>query len=480
MFNLILRPEITITPQEDNLIVASPGRKLTFHEPKSGLKTALNYLKQGDKTFSQLQDFVTETDGEEKGELFAAYLERLTELGWIKHSVLPLATTIPMTGNYNFYYPEIDNWPEICFTLSRFAYLHQVNGEMLLESPLSHSKIILSDWRGSALIAKLSQPQTVTSLISGIPDITVEIGQNFLCLLLATEMLTYEISSTSSLVEEKEEEEEEAWEVLEEEKPPLVYWEFHDLLFHSRSRNGRHDHPLGGTFRFKGKTDPLPVVKPLMNDKVIKLPQPNLEDLIANDKPLTEVLESRQSIRKYDEKPISKQDLGKFLYRCLRVKKIFDTEMGELSRRPYPGGGAIYELEIYPVVNQCEGLEKGIYQYHPLDHVFCPLSQWSEEAEALITDAWLANGQQVKPQVLLVITARFGRMFWKYQSMAYAAILKHVGVLYQTFYLVATSMNLAPCAIGAGNADLFAIATDINYYEESSVGEFMLGSVEKK
>jgi hypothetical protein len=43
-------------------------------------------------------------------------------------------------------------------------------------------------------------------------------------------------------------------------------------------------------------------------------------------------------------------------------------------------------------------------------------------------------------------------------------------------YLVATAMNLAPCAIGAGNSDLFAAAVGTDYYAETSVGEFILGS----
>ena len=79
-------------------------------------------------------------------------------------------------------------------------------------------------------------------------------------------------------------------------------------------------------------------------------------------------------------------------------------------------------------------------------------------------------------QVLIVIGARFPRLMWKYASVAYALILKHVGVLYQTMYLVATAMQLAPCAIGGGNADLFARACGTDYYSEGSVGEFLLGS----
>jgi SagB-type dehydrogenase family enzyme len=80
------------------------------------------------------------------------------------------------------------------------------------------------------------------------------------------------------------------------------------------------------------------------------------------------------------------------------------------------------------------------------------------------------------PQVLITITARFQRLSWKYQSIAYSVLLKDVGALYQTMYLVATAMDLAPCALGGGNSDLFAVAAGLDYYSETSVGEFLLGS----
>jgi hypothetical protein len=43
-------------------------------------------------------------------------------------------------------------------------------------------------------------------------------------------------------------------------------------------------------------------------------------------------------------------------------------------------------------------------------------------------------------------------------------------------YLTATAMGLAPCAIGGGDADLFARAAGTDYCAETSVGEFLLGS----
>jgi hypothetical protein len=51
-----------------------------------------------------------------------------------------------------------------------------------------------------------------------------------------------------------------------------------------------------------------------------------------------------------------------------------------------------------------------------------------------------------------------------------------VGVVFQTMYLAATAMGLDPCAIGGGDADLFARAAGTDYCAETSVGEFLLGT----
>lgn len=88
----------------------------------------------------------------------------------------------------------------------------------------------------------------------------------------------------------------------------------------------------------------------------------------------------------------------------------------------------------------------------------------------------MASILQYEPGILFLVTARFQRTAWKYESIAYSILLKDPGALYQTLYLVATAMGLAPCAIGAGDSDLFARAAGLDYYVETSLGEFLLGS----
>src|SRR5262249_2038339 len=157
--------------------------------------------------------------------------------------------------------------------------------------------------------------------------------------------------------------------------------------------------------------------------------------------------------------------LGEFLYRVARVRETRTLEVTtpggekfdmEFASRPYPGGGALYELEFYITVNHCKDLARGLYHYDPLHHRLERLAAPAPEVEGLLADAARSTGiPQQDLQVLITLAARFARMAWKYSAIAYATILKHVGVVYQTMYLVATAMRLAPCGVGGGDADCF-------------------------
>ena len=104
-----------------------------------------------------------------------------------------------------------------------------------------------------------------------------------------------------------------------------------------------------------------------------------------------------------------------------------------------------------------------------------PIGVRAQELEALLTGAEFAMGAPAAPQILITIAARFGRISWKYSSIAYSLILKDVGVLIQTLYLMATDMRLGGCAIGSANIDLFAKMTGIEFHVEGPVGQFAIG-----
>lgn len=420
-----------------------------------GMLSAVESLLRGTPTASNLMSEVLRHDGPSGAAKWHRVVEFLWRFAMLRQTLMldtqPFATLTPISFSFQFAFQEIDLEKE--FVLSRFAYLHLVDGEMRLECPMGHADLRLHHPQSISLLGYLAKPHCARSLaeILGIDVETIQLMFNLLL-------------SMNAVVDANQ----------CEKDPILDPWEFHDLLFHSRSRLGRHDRPYGGTYPFKNVFADLPVIKPAMEGGTISLDPPDLDEVQKKERPFTEVLESRASIRSQGSTPISLNQLGEFLYRTSRIKRL--SADSSVCFRPSPGGGALHELEVYPIISHCDGLEPGAYHYRAADHQLTFVSGMKPAIKTLLDVAGVTATLPKQPQVFLGITARFQRIQMKYQSMAYSVILKNVGAMYQTMYLVGTAMDLAPCALGGGHSDLFAQALGLNYYEETSVGEFILGS----
>jgi SagB-type dehydrogenase family enzyme len=198
------------------------------------------------------------------------------------------------------------------------------------------------------------------------------------------------------------------------------------------------------------------------------------------------VLERRRSVRSHGPHRPTLAQLGELLHRSLRIRDESAVPAGgdghpggpaRTTSRPYPSGGACYELEFYLTVGRCAGLEPGVYYYEPLGHALVRLASGEQHDAALLSEAQAGTGMAAPPDLLLTMTARFGRVSWKYSGLAYALTLKHVGVVQQTLYLLASGMGLAGCALGTGTTSLSAEAFGLDWRVESAVGEFVLGSL---
>lgn len=187
-------------------------------------------------------------------------------------------------------------------------------------------------------------------------------------------------------------------------------------------------------------------------------------------------------MRRHDDgHPITLDQIGEFLYRSGGVRHTATRDGVELVTGPSPSGGALDALEFYLAVRLADGLEPGLYRYDRFGHRLEPVCGPTRVVQRLIDAAQKATGsgespQTYPPQLVILLVARFGRVGWSYETLAYSLILKHVGVTYQTMYCVATAMGLAPCALGAGDSAAFAEATGLDPLGEGTVGEFILGS----
>jgi SagB-type dehydrogenase family enzyme len=442
-----LRQQVYLSsrPNGELALLHSSHRGERIGRLTEGQLVALRQLSTGWHTERELCATMSRHDGRADRTL----LRRLIIGGWLgvqfEYGQRMLFTIRPLGPN-----PEPPPVHPAAPRLSRFALLRRQSGALVLESPLARATIAIHDHDVLTLVHQLAGPGPDPNSVS-LPEAVVDE------LIMAL--------SWHRFVHEAE----------EDSRPDLAgeQWMPHELLFHSRSRAGYHDEPFGGTLWAAGRFEPLPARHEPFGGTAIPLPRPGA----TTYPPLTDVLDSRRSIRGQDaEHPLTIDQLGEFLHRGARVLAVNVDEFQEVSLRPTPSGGALHALEIYPVVTSVAGLAPGMYHYDPFDHLLEPLPPRNFPIGQLVAKAAAAAGGSTPPQVLLVISCRFGRVMWKYQSMAYALVLKEVGALFQTFYLVATAIGLAPCALGSGDAELFARATGLDPLVESSVGEFMLGS----
>ncbi len=344
--------------------------------------------------------------------------------------------------------------------LSRFALIRSDAGRTVLESALAVRKVYFADHRARALpMALLDGAPTVAELAASL-DRPLDETRRMVCVLLGTGLAEQVRDGVGA-----------------QETEALRQWDFHDLLFHARSRSGRHDYEFGAVYPYAGQIEPRPALRPSHQGPEVILPRPDLAR--ADGEPsFTAVLEGRTSRREHGTSPITLGQLGEFLYRAARVRAKSSPSMSpyDMTSRPYPSAGAVYDLEIYLTVHRCHGLDSGSYHYDPEKHRLIDLATDAADQVRLLNDASMAAEMATHPDVLITLTSRFQRASWKYKGFAYALILKNVGVLYQTMYLVATSMRLSISALGAGDSDLAARAFHLDYLEESSVGELLLGS----
>jgi SagB-type dehydrogenase family enzyme len=361
--------------------------------------------------------------------------------------------------------PKLEDADRI--VLSRFAYLRRRGHEMVLESPRAAALFRICEPTIATAIAMLSTPQLVKKLRKqpGFP------GRDLLALLVDCQILFKIYAAGGDGLRPTEGDDN------------LVLWDFHDLLFHTRSTEGRQANPIGGLYPYAGVMAPQPAVRPRWPGKKIDLRQLSAaaSQTLA---PVARLLRERHSTRGFDDQqPITLAELSRFLDHTARVQSKWKSrvDLGDSSpvvayaARPYPSGGSAYELELYLAVANCEGLARGFYHYDAGGHALVPIAVRPQELDALLAAAEFAMDAPTAPQILITIAARFGRVSWKYSSIAYSLILKDVGVLIQTLYVMATDMGLGGCAIGTTNIDLFARMTGIEFHIEGPVGQFALG-----
>lgn len=438
------RSGVTCLTTPAGAVLLNPPRSEKLTRLTPGQLHALKTLNAGPATIAELS----------AGGDVGALIDQLTAGGWLTVTVRDGARELYSLLPFGRPTARPESPSPDTTTLSKFAVLHRDSQGFVLEHPLGWCDLRIHE---PALLPLLDGP------LPAEPPVPAMVAAQFVDDLHwggFRRPAGEEDRSFDSL----------AW------SPP-------DLWFHRRSTLGERtvtwEH-FGPTKWAKDRFPQPPARRPNYPGQPVALFVPDLTAKRTEDPTLTAVLEDRVSTRTFDDaRPITVEQLGELLYRTARTRKTQPVGPGEeLLSRPYPSGGGLYELELYPVVGNVAGLEPGMYHYDSFDHVLRPVAGAESKAVSRLVkpaSATLTGGAE--PQVLIAMAARSGRIMWTYEQIGYAAILKDVGVLMQTIYLAATAMGLGACAQGFGDTAGFVAATGVDERQECNVGSIIVGSV---
>ena len=127
----------------------------------------------------------------------------------------------------------------------------------------------------------------------------------------------------------------------------------------------------------------------------------------------------------------------------------------EVKLRAYPSSGALYAVEIYPVVFRVEGLEPAVYHYHAPEHVLEVVRPGLDPARFVSAALPVEREMVAGAAALFCLTGCFPRHEKKYGEGGYRMLVAETGHISQNLILAATAMRLNARPFGGVFDDLF-------------------------
>ncbi len=181
------------------------------------------------------------------------------------------------------------------------------------------------------------------------------------------------------------------------------------------------------------------VYKKYPSAKTIQLPKQWPDTCLT----VVDALKKRKSTRHFSTKSASIAELSFLLWASTGVQR---KEHG-FQFRTAPSAGALYPIETYIVVNNVEGLEKGIYHYNIEGHSLEQLKTGHSGVE--LSQASMGQEMVDTAPVVFIWSAVFERSKWKYKQRAYRYVYLDAGIIGENLALSATAIGWGTCQIGA-------------------------------
>ena len=185
----------------------------------------------------------------------------------------------------------------------------------------------------------------------------------------------------------------------------------------------------------------------------LELPFPPDAELIALPAPdklampvvgLREAIEKRRSLRRYQDAPLSLEELSYLLWLTQGVQRITGRPA---TLRTVPSAGARHAFETVLLVNNVSGLEPGLYRFIATRHALMQMEAPADIREQL-THATHEQEHVRQSAVTFAWAAITERMAWRYSERSMRYLFLDAGHVCQNLYLAAESIGCGACAVG--------------------------------
>jgi SagB-type dehydrogenase family enzyme len=246
--------------------------------------------------------------------------------------------------------------------------------------------------------------------------------------------------------------------------PPIPHGSDVGVIYHEWSKPGLID--AFGTVASWGPA--VPLYKRHDGTPIVPLGEPDLGGGLS----ASEAIAGRRSRREYDlARPMSRAELSRLLH---LAGGITADRFGN-ARRSAPSSGALYPVELYPVVHNVDGVGRGVYHYAVREHALEQLR--AGDFRQRVVDQALAQTFLGECGVVVFLSQILQRMRPKYQDRSYRYGLLEVGHVGENLYLAATAMGLGACGVGAFMDDDINDMLGLDGSEEAAVYLVAVGHV---
>lgn len=247
-------------------------------------------------------------------------------------------------------------------------------------------------------------------------------------------------------------------------------WEFHDALFHVRSRDRFDLINRGVNYRLN---NPTPSVNYLPRNKSTCLYKPSTIPIRESNE-FCRVLNQRRSSHAYNN-VLNIELIHTIASEAFSISTESSNDIYSYQLKKFPSAGALHELNLFCAISSEVNKRNELYFFDSKMNALTLLDVNENDVVSLLNNAKECWGERNAPRVLFIIASRYERISWKYQSMAYRLSLLNAGCALQTIALIACSYGITGCPIGNGNSELFSRLLSENEFTLTSIAEYAFG-----